>query len=197
MKKLLAYIISYLFHPALFFLLMPFLLVYRQTGSILYALKWQIFSSAFIFLGVILIFMEIIRGDFSDFDITKKDERLRFYVLLLILGILYITSATYFKGVLFPLSIISIGLSVGVILFAILNRFIKSSVHFAVACAFIITNSILFGIKAFYLTVWIIPFVVWARIVLKKHTIFETLMGGFLGIIVTLGTFLLAKYLLV
>lgn len=189
-KKVTAEFISYLFHPVILFLLMPFLVVYWQTGNGISALKWQIFSSAFIFLAVIIIFMEIMRGDFSDFDISKKNERLKFYIIILMIGVLYLLSAYYFKGIYFSLSIISMGIAFGIIVFAFINRFIKASVHVCVATAFVITNSILFGNTVLLLTLWIVPLLAWTRLTLKQHTIQEVLAGGFLGIVITIMTFL-------
>lgn len=189
-KRVAAQLISYAFHPVVFFLLMPFLVIYRQTGSGISALKWQIFSSAFIFLGVIIIFIEIMRGDFSDFDISKKQERLKFYTLVFMLGVLYILSAFYFKGMYFPLSIIAMGLAVGIIIFAFVNRFIKASVHICVATAFVITISILFGKMVLFVAIWIVPLLAWARLTLKQHTVPQMVVGGFLGILITFFTFL-------
>lgn len=196
MKKFLAYIISYLFHPALFFLIMPFLVVYSQTGNIFSALKWQIFSASFVFLGTIITFMEILRGSFSDFDITKREERPRLYRIALFLGLTFLLAALYFRGIYFSLSIASIGIAIGAVVFAVVNQYLKVSIHVSIACAFILTISILYGTKFFIATAWIVPVIVWSRVALKKHTLLESLIGGVLGVAITIGTFLIGKLFL-
>lgn len=196
MKKLFAEYVSFFFHPVLFALLMPFLITYRITGSGFYALKWAIFSSFFIFVGIILIFLERIRGIFSDFDITKKEERFEFFLLLLILAFFYLLAAIFFKGLLFPLSIVSLGILLGIVIFVIVNSFLKASIHVATACAFVISIAILYGDRAFWLSFWVVPLIVWARLILKRHTLSEAVIGGFLGILITLITVFLGKHAL-
>lgn len=172
---------------------MPFLIIYRETNNIFYALKWQIFTAAFIFLGVMIIFREIIKGDFSDFDITQKKERLRFYLIILILGILYLSAIAFLKGIFFSISIISLGLALGVVIFATANIFIKASIHSAVVVSFIITMSILYGLSTLLLTIWLFPLVLFARVYLKKHSLQEIFVGGMLGGVITLVTFFIGK----
>lgn len=187
--------LSYLFHPVLLFMLVPFLVVYRQTGSILYGLKWEIFSSVFIFLGVILTLLAKHKGLFSDSDLSQKEERWKFYFMGLSLGILYFAASSFFKGILFPLTIITLGIIAGLLVFTLVNRYLKASMHVAVACAFIITLGLLYGIAPFLVTLGIIPLLSWSRITLKKHTLGEVITGGFLGGLITMATFLIGKYL--
>ncbi|MCL4353100.1 hypothetical protein M1615_01345 [Patescibacteria group bacterium] len=103
-KKILARFISYIFHPVLFFLIMPFFVVYRQTASSLYALKWMSFSSVFILFGVMIILFETVEGKFSDFDISNKVERSKFYLILSVLGLSYFALSLFIRGIFFPLS---------------------------------------------------------------------------------------------
>lgn len=195
MKIFIAHFISFLFHPVLFFLMMPFFIEYRHTDSKLYALKWTIFSSMFVLFGFLLIFRGVLRGVFSDFDVSKKEERYRLYSILLFLALLYLIATIMFKGILFPLTIAVFGIIVGIVVFDIVNHFIKASVHMAVSSAFVLSMGILYGIKAFLLFFLIIPLVAWSRIKIKKHTPLEIVVGSFLGIVVTLFTITIGKYL--
>ncbi len=195
-KKILARFFSYIFHPVLFFLIMPFFIVYKETASGLYAIKWMIFSSVFILFGVMIILFETIEGDFSDFDISKKGERFKFYIILAVLGLVYFSLSLFFKGIFFPLSLISLSILLGIIVFAFVNRFVKASIHTAVIFAFVISMSLMYGVTAFLLSFWMIPLVAWARIYEKKHTAWEVLLGGFLGSIITLITFSVGKAIL-
>lgn len=195
MTKLIAEFISYLFHPVIFFLLMPFLIVYRKTEDSLYALKWFSFSFLFIAIGIIVVMIGKKRGIFSDYDITQGRQRYEFFLQLLFFGFVYISIAILFKGIFFPISLISIGIGCGIVLFALVNPYIKASIHLAVSCAFVLTIGVYFGWQFFLGTVFIIPALFWSRSILKKHTHLEMVIGAILGIVITLVTLLLGKYL--
>ncbi|MEK7533980.1 MAG: hypothetical protein AAB600_01445 [Patescibacteria group bacterium] len=185
--------VSIIFHPAILILFLPFLVVYRQTESSFYALKWQIFSALFVFLAGLLVFLGEAAGVFSDSDLTKRNERNKFYTMVIILLALYIVAVVFFKGIFSPLVIISFGILFGVVLFTIANHLIKISIHSGAVCAFVISLGILYGINIFFAVVWIVPLTIWARIMLKRHTIYEAISGGTLGGIITIVTYLIGK----
>lgn len=187
--------VSFLFHPVIFFILMPFIVVYKQTGSSLYALKWQAFSSLVILAGIFLIVIGKWRKSFSDFDLSKKEERMKFYFVLLLLASAYLIIALFFKGIFFYLSIITFGISMGIVLLIFLNYYLKVSIHLAVACAFVVAMHVISSETPMWYTFWIVPLVAWARLTLKRHTAYEIVIGGFLGVIVTIATFLIGQYL--
>ena len=191
--KFFARFVSLLFNPIVFFLIMPFLVVYRQTQSSTYALKWQIFSSIFLFLGLVLFVVGRIKGAFSDEDVSKREERYKFYILLYILGFAYFLIAILLKGAFFPLSIITFGIILGILVFNFVNRFIKASIHVAVSVAFVITIGFLYGWIYLFLILWIVPLTFWARIVSKRHTAKEAIIGAILEVIITLTTALIGK----
>lgn len=188
-----AKLVSIIFHPAILILLLPFLVVYRQTESGLYALKWQMFSAFFVFLAGFLVFLGEHFGVFSDSDLTKRNERSKFYTMVIVLLLLYIATVVFFKGIFSPFVIIAFGTLFGLVLFTIANHFFKISIHSGTACAFVISLSILYGINIFFAVVWIVLLVVWARLVLKKHTLIEAISGGLLGGAITIATYLIGK----
>lgn len=194
MTKFLATLLSYFFHPVILALLMPYLLIYRQTTDITYAVKWEIFSSVFIILGVIIVILEKKRGIFSDYDLSKREERWKFFAIVLSPIVLYLLISIFFKGLFFSTTIITLGIILGLSIFAFLNKFLKPSIHMAVACAYVISVAILYGPVAFMVTFWMIPAVIWARLTLKRHSPNEAVVGGVVGTIITLLTFLVGKY---
>lgn len=196
MKKVLAEIISYIFHPVVFAFLLPFIIIYEFRENPLYALKWTVFSSFFIGVVVFLILFQIRKGRYSDVDISKREERYSFYEILYFLVFLYFVAAVFLKGIFFPLSIIAFGVMMGIVIFNFANYFLKASVHTAVACAYVTTLAIIYGGKALLFTFWIVPLVVWARLYLKKHSIWEAIAGGAIGTSITLITFLIGKIFL-
>ncbi len=191
-KKILAEIVSLLFHPVLFILLMPFIVIYKKTQDGMYALKWEMFSIVFLFAVLAYFIWEKRKGAFSDFDISKREERKKFYIFLLFLTCLYLLVPLLYKGLVFPMTVISFGIIFGIALFACLNYFIKASVHMGVACAYVITITAFYGINGFLLTFYILPLIIWSRLLLKRHTVKEIITGGVLGSFITLCTFWLA-----
>lgn len=194
-QRFIAIALSYLFNPVMFVLLMPYLLIYKQTTSISYALKWELFSAAFIFFGIILVVLERRRGIFSDFDLSKREERWKFFSIALAPVALYLIASIFLKGLFFSTTLISLGIIAGLILFAFFNRFLKPSIHTGIACAYVLSVAILYGQIAFFVSFWTIPVIIWARLKLKKHTFNEILVGGIIGTTVTLLTFLIGKYI--
>lgn len=188
--------ISTIFHPAILILFLPFLVIYRQTGSSIYAIKWQIFSSIFVFLGGFLLYLGEKMGVFSDEEISKRTERGKFYGIISSITILYIAIVIVFKGLLFVPVIIALGVLLGVLIFSLVNHVFKISIHSGVASAFVMTVSLLYGTNAFLAAIWILPVVVWARLVLKKHTFIEALSGALVGGVITIGTYFIGKSLL-
>lgn len=195
MSQCLARFLSFMFHPLFFSLIMPFFIEYRHTQNGVYALKWFIFTSAFIFFGAFLILFGVWKKVFSDFDISRREERYKFYLILLFLAFSYFMTTIAFKGTLFPLSIIGYGIIIGIFAFDALNYFMKASVHTAVVTAFVLSMGILYGFWVAVLIFWLIPIIVWARIKIKKHTPLEIIAGAFLGIFITLFTLFLGKVL--
>lgn len=188
-----AKLVSFAFHPVTFFLIMPFLFVYRETANSRDALQWGIFSALFVCIGIAFVIWGRRNGIFSDMDISIKEQRYEFYTILLFFGTSYVGAALLSHGFFFPLSIVSLGIAIAIILFTFLNKYIKASNHIAVAVAFVTTVSLLYGFLALFLTIWIIPLLAWSRLVLKKHTIREMIVGGVLGVTVTIATFFISR----
>lgn len=195
-KILFAKLLSYIFNPIFFFLLMPYLIVYKQTNNNLYALKWEFFSAAFVIFGLLVIIIGKKKGTFSDFDLSNREERSKFYLLLWPLLITYVIASIFFRGIFFPLSIIAVGIVIGLLFYESVNRKIKASIHVGIATAFVITLGVLFGWTIFFESFWIVPLVSWSRIILKRHTIQEILAGGFLGALITGITILFSKIII-
>ncbi|MDO8658482.1 MAG: hypothetical protein Q7K55_07100, partial [Candidatus Levybacteria bacterium] len=88
---------------------------------------------------------------------------------------------------------ISFGIILGILVFNLVNYYTKASIHTGVACAFVISIGFLYGFSFFLGFLWIIPLIAWSRIITKNHTVKETILGGFLGGIITLLTFFIGK----
>ncbi|QQG41055.1 MAG: hypothetical protein HYV37_01885 [Candidatus Levyibacteriota bacterium] len=193
--KYFAEIISFIFHPVIFFLIMPILIVSRYSQNSMSVLKWEAFSALFVAIAVTIVLIGRRRGIFSDCDLSKKEERYEFYFLILIFGVIYIAVSLFFKGIFYPMSIIAVGIVFGIGIFDFLNRFVKTSNHVAVASAFTTAIFILYGVYSFLIVSWIVPLLAWARLRLRKHTINEAIIGVILGIGIALLTFFVGRYM--
>lgn len=196
MKILLARIISSLFHPVIFATLIPFIVLHNITRNIFYSIEWMIFSAGFIVLALLTYLILRPKDFLHDLDVSDRKKRPLFYVILLAVASIYFIIALIIKGAFFPLTIISFGVILGIILFEIVNRYIKISIHTAVATAFSITYGMFHGFSFFLATFWIILAVMWSRLYLKKHEFGEVVVGVFLGAFITALTFAIGKWLI-
>lgn len=162
----------------------------------LYSLKWTAFSLFFLLLALGIFFVMRPKEFFSDFDIYKREKRVAFYFVACGIAFVYFLVSVYFKGIFFPLSGVALGIVLGLVLLEIINAYIKASIHVAIVCSFVLTFGILYGWRAFVLTVWIPPLVGFSRLKLHKHTPREVTVGAFFGVFVTLATYFIGKLLL-
>lgn len=197
MKHKIAKLISFVFHPIFIALLIPFLFVFKETANFLYGLKWFFFSGAFLTLSLVGLYVVRSKSFFNDIDISIKQERHIFYSIALLTAVLYFIASLVFKGILFPLSIVSIGIILGIVLFDLTNYYMKVSIHMAVVTAYTVSIAMLFGIVPFFAFVWMLPLMGWSRLHMQKHTDKELLAGMFLGAGVTFITFFLGKLLII
>ena len=196
MKLRIAKLISFIFHPVLLALIIPFLFVFKETANFAYGLKWLFFSTFFLFLTATGFYFVRPKKFFSDFDISLKEERHLFYSIALLTAVLYFIAALIFKGILFPLSIVALGIILGIVVLDIATYYIKVSIHMAVVSAYTVTIAMLFGIWPFFGFVWMLPAMGWSRLKLEKHSDKELLAGMFLGTGITLVTFFLGILLI-
>lgn len=196
MKKTIARLISFIFHPLVFILLTPFTIVYHGSLDFDYGIKWVIFSSIFVFLALFTFFFLRPTQFLTDFDISKRENRPLFYGVALFFALLYFVTSVILKGIFFQLSIVSLAIILGIVIFEGVNFYLKVSVHVAVVAAYVLTLGLLYGFGAFIVTVWMPIVVVWSRVYLKKHSKKEVLTGAVIGVMIPLLTFAVVRVLL-
>src|SRR5258708_39938219 len=98
MKTKFAVFISFLFHPVIFALLVPFLEVYRHTSNVGYSLKWMFFSAFFLFLALGLFFLIRPSDFFSDFDIFKRENSVVFIRFSSFMAVFFFIPSSWLKG---------------------------------------------------------------------------------------------------
>ncbi len=192
--NLLANLISVLSNPLVISIPLSYSLVFKTTGGVIYAFQWTFVSLFFASLVGLFVFYGVKKGFFSDFDVSKREERTRLFVFTAIVSVLYLATVLTVSGprvLLFGIASLLLGL-----FFAdLINHKIKASIHLAVFSSFSIIMGILYG-GVFWVLLFIAPLVAWSRIKLKKHELLETIVGGLVGIIIVLMLYFIVKYIL-
>ncbi len=124
-------------------------------------------------------------------DVSKRTQRPLLFLVSGVLAVFYLGGLFIFNG---PnaLVVITIGILIGIGLASIINTRLKASMHVATISALIFALAIIYN--GWYLaTLFLIPLVAWARLRIKRHTLPETVVGGLLGILLSLCIYALAK----
>ena len=132
-------------------------------------------------------------GFFSDYDVSKKEERPKLFAFGGIITFLYLGSLILLNGPKI-LYFLIFGIILGVLVISVVNNWIKVSIHTATVSAFTLSLVILFGYNFLPILI-LIPVMAWARVKIKKHTILEAISGGFLGIILTIIVYTIGRFI--
>ena len=183
--------ISFFLGPLFILLPVPYILVERVSQNYFYALKWTVFSYAFILSVAIFIIMGVLLGVFSNFDVSKREQRPLVFSFSAFAMFCYLLSLLILDGpkILF-LALFSIVL--GLIIFVIVNKWIKASIHVATATSVILFIGIVYKGYSFFL-LSLIPLLAWSRVKTKEHTALETIIGSILGVALTLIVYTISK----
>ncbi len=194
MTRRLAQVLSIVFHPIIFAILIPFIVMYHNTHDLGEGFEWFLLATFFVLIALLVFFFAKPREILNDIDISDRRLRPFFYTTSLIFAFIYFLIATLRRGFYSPLSFVALGIIIGIVVFEILNYFIKASVHVAVAFAFWITVSLLYGIIPSFIFIIAPIGVSFSRLYLKKHTLSEVLIGAVLGTMVCVITFVIAGF---
>lgn len=189
-----AKIISFLFSPVFTLLPIPFILVVKFSQDYSYALKWAVFSYAFILAVVLFVIAGVMLGVFSNFDVSKREQRPLLFSFSAFAAFCYLLSLLVLNG---P-KILFIGffaLVLGLIAIIIINKWVKASVHLATATAVFLFIGIVYK-EYYFLLLLLVPLLAWSRIKTKEHTPIETIIGSILGVVITLIVYLVSKQFL-
>lgn len=193
--RFVAQLVSLFLNPVVVLLPGLYLLVFRSTQNNIVALKWTFFSLVFSSVFSLFIFYGVKKGFFSDLDVSRREERPRLFLFTIVVVWVYLLSVVVLGGPrILMLAIADIFL--GIVLVSLVNTRVKASGHVAVVSAFVTSFLILYGRNAWFI-LFLIPAVAWSRIILKKHTLLETIVGGILGICLVVGTYGMVKYVLI
>lgn len=187
-----AFLISRLFDP---FFETPLFLFFLIAKSGLPPQRQLILTAVILFEFVLLFGYFLLarrRKEISDWDISDVRQRRRLYLLTSVcLLSLLVFFRIFGNPFLFNLGLILCFLTLAV---TAITFFWKISVHAVANTTFILYLNFLFGWQYFWLFL-ILPPLLWARFVLKKHTPKQLLAGVLLPTVVVLSFFLVLGYL--
>lgn len=183
--------ISFFLHPVLVLSLIPFISVAKFNQDHYHALKWAIFSYAFILVVVLFVIAGVMLGAFSNFDVSKREQRPLLFSFSAFVIFCYLISLLILQGPKILLVVV-FAIIFGLIIFAIANKWIKASIHVATATAVFLLIGVAYR-GYFFLLLSLVPLLAWSRVKTKGHTLMETVIGGILGIVITLIVYFVSK----
>lgn len=183
--------VSFFLGPVFTLLPIPFILVSRSSQDYSHILRWTIFSYAFILAVALFVIAGVMLGVFSNFNVSKREQRPLLFSFVAFTIFCYLLALFILNGpkILF-LTVFAV--IFGLIVFAIVNRRIKASLHLGTATAVFLFIGIAYK-GYFFLLLLLIPLLAWSRIKMKEHTPKETIIGSILGIVITLIMYIVSK----
>lgn len=185
--------ISFVFHPSFIAILATFLIVFKNSQSVLISLEWATIAALFACAVFVFEYYGVKKGYFSNFDVPRRKQRAPLFTFIIVSLLFFIFTLIVLRG---PMQLV-IGascLTVSILIVSIVNLRIKASVHVAGITAFFLSMGIIYG-GFVYLGIILIPILAWSRVKIHRHTIPEVLVGGGLGIFLTLFSYLVIQYL--
>ncbi len=186
--------ISFFLGPVFTLLPIPFILIAKSSQDYSHALKWTMFSYAFILAVALFVVVGVMLGVFSNFDVSKREQRPLLFSFSAFAAFCYLLSLIILDG---P-KVLLIGffaLVLGLLAIIIINRWIKVSIHMATATAVLLFISIVYK-GYFFLLLILIPLLAWSRVKAKEHSPVETIVGTILGIVIALIVYMASKQFL-
>ena len=187
--------ISFLLSPIIVLFPALYLLINKASADSMYALEWTIISYFFIFSVAIFVLICVYFGIFSNFDVSKREQRPLFFLFAGLVTFLYLVFLIVFNGPKILLILISAAI-LGIIAIDLINTRIKASVHVATVSAFIFSLGLIYK-GPYLLLLFLIPIMGWSRVKTKKHTPLEATIGGVLGGVLTIVIYIASKRFLV
>ena len=188
MMTSLAQVISFLFNPVMMLVFVPLFLVYKTTGDVILAFAWTVYTMIFLIAISFFVIYGVHKKIFTDLDVSVRKQRPTLFIVGLVMAVVYLWGLSFLNGPKI-LTFVTIGFIAGVLIMAVINTKLKVSFHVSTASALLFALAIVYQ-GYYYLTLLLIPAIAWARLRIKRHTLPETIVGAFLGILLSLGMYL-------
>lgn len=179
-RNLLALVISRVFDPMIEIPILLFLAVYLAISN---GLRWRFFVflvGVDAMLPALYLFYGLRKGFISDWDVTNRKERYGLYFFTVMAHLFGVMTA-YFLGKqeLFELLLVFWTLAV---VFALTTAIWKISVHAGTNAAMLAVFNHYYGWDKYWWLVIVLGLVGWSRVVMKKHSWAQVLVGSALSL---------------
>ncbi len=189
--KIFADVISIIFNPALLGMVILVIGVLRSEMS--FNTEIGYLASIIILDGIIpgILYKILIKKGYTfDSDLSpeplhkNRTTILSIFLAVVAIQIVYMLLTTIYQ----PLLAILTGGFLAILAGLIISRYWKISMHASLVTIFVAMLIYLYGIENIWPTLFFIPLVFWARLVLNRHTIWQLLAGLGVSIIIVLGS---------
>jgi membrane-associated phospholipid phosphatase len=188
MIKRLARLTSNILNPFLVSFVLTILLAFEATSSTADAIRWASISVALSVLPVFIVVVYLVRRKKLDsvFE-NPQHQRDRIYLLASALAVIDCIVLFYLEA---PelLRVTFVAGLVAIVIFMVINRFWKISLHTAFIAASVSVLIIVYGAAGAWTAV-LLPLVAWARIETRLHSPMQVVTGALLAAAIVLVVF--------
>jgi len=179
MKLRVARFISLVLNPLALIIFVPLFLIYRTTNDVVTTINWTLYTMVFLLIIGVFILICVRKGVFTDYDVSKREQRPLLFLVAMLLGIIYLIGLFIFNApaILF---VVTFGILMGILAASIVNNWIKASMHVATVAALLSALALVYG-GFYYLLLFLIPLIAYIRVRAKRHTVSETIAGAIFG----------------
>jgi len=179
-KKNIARLVAGVVNPFLMCTILVFLVLLENTNNLKECIQWFMLSIATSVVPIFLIMLYLVKYQrVDDIFITVRTQRNKVYAMaVVIIGI--DCTVLYFSGASLMLIALFITVFLTGIVFAIVNRWWKISIHTAAIVIVVIALFVLYGQKSAVAFV-LVPLVAWSRVEIEHHSIAQVIAGGILA----------------
>jgi len=183
-RNLLAEIISYLFFPPLVATVFFIFLIFWYAIDLGQGVQWLVTVAPFlIFIPLVFFVVAYKLRWVSDIDLSHRKER-PVFLSVFIASLAVASALLYILGVPKPFFVYAFSGLIMVIFASIITLSWKISFHTAVTTS-VITAIVILGGLHFWAFSLLIPVIGWARVALKKHSIWQVVGGALLAFAIT------------
>ncbi len=182
MQTNIAKIISLVLAPLVVVIPATFMVSFFGTKNLLLSFEWMLVSLFFILTLMAPLVFFVKKGQFANLDVSVREQRPLLFFIEFVFAAIYF-SVLYLFHAPKELFIGIITIFALLIVFGIVNKFIKASGHVGMLSA-IITLLVLKGGPIFLLGFLLVPILAWARLKTKRHTLNEVIAGTVVGVLV-------------
>jgi membrane-associated phospholipid phosphatase len=176
-RKNIARLVAGVVNPFLGCTVLVFLVLLENTDNLKECIQWFILSIAISVVPILLIISYLVKLQrLDDIFITVRVQRNKVYAISVVLvGI--DCAVLYFLGASLMLVALFVTVFLTGLIFAVVNRWWKISIHTAAIAIVILALLVLYGQKA-AVAVVLAPLVAWSRVEIEHHSIAQVIAGG-------------------